>query len=152
MPPFLFASDELVTRAWIAQISGFTTGMVGERLPRDVSTWSGSGFVTVAVAGGDTVPEFRFESPVMDVRTWATSPGTDEPPWNQARNLALAIQAATYRLEPWFVPLDAASENAVVKTAYVLGKPRRAYGDFGDFAVYAMNLALHWVPVAKSTP
>ncbi len=150
--PFIFASDEAVTRAWLAQLDGFTAGMVGETLPRDTSAWATSGFVTVAVAGGSTVPELRLESPVMDVRGWATTPGTDAPPWNKARNLVLSVQAGTYRREPWFVPLTACSENAVVKTAYVLGKPRRAYGDFGDYAVYALNLVLNWVPVVKSTP
>ncbi|WP_328448984.1 hypothetical protein [Amycolatopsis sp. NBC_00438] len=150
--PFLYASDEAVTLAWLAQLGGLSAGMVGETLPRDTSSWAASGFVTVAVAGGDTVPEYRLESPVMDVRGWATTPGTDAPPWNKARNLVLSVQTGTYRREPWFVPLPACSENAVVKTAYVLGKPRRAYGDFGDYAVYALDLMLHWVPVAKSTP
>lgn len=150
--PFIYASDEAVTLAWLAQLDGFSAGMVGETLPRDTDSWAASGFVTVAVAGGDTVPEYRLESPVMDVRGWATTPGTDAPPWNKARNLAVSVQAGTYRREPWFVPLPACSENAVVKTAYVLGKPRRAYGDFGDYAVYALDLMLHWVPVAKSTP
>ncbi|WP_336158191.1 hypothetical protein [Amycolatopsis sp. VC5-11] len=150
--PFIYASDEAVTCAWLAQLAGFSAGMVGEVLPRDASTWAATGFLTVAVAGGDTVPEYRFESPVMDVRSWATTPGTDAPPWNRARNLATSVQAGTYRREPWFLELTGCSENAVVKTAWVLGKPRRAYGDFGDYAVYALDLVLNWVPVAKSTP
>ncbi|WP_336156641.1 hypothetical protein [Amycolatopsis sp. VC5-11] len=150
--PFIYASDEAVTRAWLAQLSGFSAAMVGEVLPREANTWAVTGFLTVAVAGGSTLPEARFESPVMDVRAWATTPGTDAPPWNMARNLATAVQAGTYRREPWFLQLAECSENAVVKTAWVLGKPRRAYGDFGDYAVYALDLVLNWVPVAKSTP
>jgi hypothetical protein len=152
MAPFIYASDEAVAKVWIGQLSGFTAAMVGETLPRDNSTWATSGYVTVAWAGGSTVPEYRLESPVMDVRGWAVTPGSDDPPWNKARNLALSVQAGTYRLTPWFVELPACSENAVVKTAYVLGKPRRAYGDFGNYAVYALNLVLNWVPVSKSTP
>lgn len=150
--PFIYATDEVVTCAWLAQLSGFSAEMVGEQLPRDTTGWAGTGFLTVAVAGGGTVPEFRLESPVMDVRGWATTPGTSEPPWNRARNLVAAVQAGTYRRTPWFLELPACSENAVVKTAYVLGKPRRAYGDFGDYAAYVVDLVLHWVPVAKSTP
>lgn len=150
--PFIYASDEAVTSAWLAQLDGFSAGMVGEVLPRDASSWATTGFLTVAVAGGSTVPEYRLESPVMDVRGWATTPGTDDPPWNMARNLVTSVQAETYRLKPWFVPLPGCSENAVVKTAYVLGKPRRAYGDFGDYAAYVLNLVLNWTPVAKSTP
>lgn len=152
MAPFIYASDEAVTCAWLAQLDGFTTEMVGEVLPRDTSSWAATGFLTVAVAGGSTVPEYRLESPVMDVRGWATTPGTDDPPWNMARNLVTSVQAGTYRLTPWFLELAGCSENAVVKTAWILGKPRRAYGDFGDYAVYAADLVLNWVPVAKSTP
>lgn len=153
MAPFIYASDEAVAKAWIGQLAGFTAAMVGETLPRDNATWATSGYVTVTWAGGSTVPEYRLESPVMDVRGWAVTPGSDDPPWNKARNLALTVQAGTYSLTPWFLELPSCSENAVVKTAYVLGKPRRAFGDFGDYAVYALNLVLNWVPVAKqSTP
>lgn len=150
--PFIYASDEAVARAWIAAIDGFTASMVGEVLPRDTAAWSSTGFLTVTWAGGNTVPEFRLESPVMAVQAWAMTPGGDEPPWSRARNLALTVQAATYQRTPWFLPLAGASENAVVKTAYVIGKPRRVYGDFGDYAGYSLDLVLNWVPVPQSTP
>jgi hypothetical protein len=152
MAPFIYASDEVVARAWVAQLDGFSAEMVAEQLPRDASSWSVGGFVTVTWAGGSTVPEYRLESPVMAVQGWANQPGTDRPPWEKARNLALAVQAGTYRREPWFLPLAGCSENAVVKTAYVVGKPRRVYGDFGDYAGYTLDLVLNWTPVAKSTP
>lgn len=152
MAVFVYASDEIVTRAWIAQLDGFTAGMVREILPRDNTTWAASGFVTVTPAGGSTVPEFRLESPVMLVQGWAMTPGFDRPPWEKARNLVLGVQAGTYRREPWFIELPNCSENAVVKTAYAVSKPRRVYGDFGDYAGYTLDLVLNWVPVAKSTP
>ncbi|MEV8615690.1 hypothetical protein AB0383_48695 [Amycolatopsis sp. NPDC051373] len=149
---FVYASDEVVTRAWIAQLPGFSTEMVGEQLPSDNSSWAASGFVTVTWAGGNTVPEYRLESPVMLVQAWANQPGIARPPWEKARNLALAVQAGIYSYDPWLLELPNCSEDAEVKTAYVVGKPRRVYGDFGDYAGYTLDLVLNWTPVAKSTP
>ncbi|MEC3974738.1 hypothetical protein [Amycolatopsis sp. H20-H5] len=146
---FVAATDETVTRAWIAQLAGFTAEMVGEQLPRDTTGWEASGFVTVTVAGGSTVPEFRLESPVMMVQGWAVTPGLDRPPWEKARNLVAAIQGGTYQRGGWFLPLPQCGENATVKTAYAVSKPRRTYGDFGDYAGYTLDLVLNWTPVAK---
>lgn len=147
---FVLASDEVVAKAWIAQLDGFTAEMVGEQLPRETAGWSDSGFVTVTVAGGGTNPEFRFEHPVMAVQGWAMTPGFDQPPWEKARNLVASIQAGTYpRAGAATLSLPQCSENATVKTAYALGKPRRVRGDFGDYAGYTLDLVLNWVPVAK---
>jgi hypothetical protein len=152
---FIAATDEVVTKAWIAQLASFTADMVGEQLPRDRTLWAVSGFITVTVVGGSTVPEFRLESPVIAVQGWAHEPGTDRPPWEKARNLVELVKAGTYQPpgpSGWLLQLPHCGENAVVKTAYPLGKPRRVYGDFGDYAGYVQNLVLNWVPVAKSTP
>jgi hypothetical protein len=146
---FVIATDEVVAKAWIAQLDGFTSAMVGEELPRDTSVWAASGFVTVTVAGGSTVPEFRFESPVMQVQGWAMTPGIDRPPWEKARNLVAMIQGGTYGYTSTRLVLSQCGENAVVKTTYVVGKPRRVRGDFGDYAGYTADLVLNWVPVPK---
>ena len=152
---FVAATDEVVTKAWIAQLPGFSAAMVGEQLPRDRTEWQASGFVTVAVGGGSTVPEFRLESPVMIVQGWAVTPGIDRPPWEKARNLVAQIQGGTYQgpgPSGWLIELPTCGENAVVKTAYAVGKPRRVYGDVGDYAGYVLHVVVNWVPVAKSTP
>lgn len=151
----LDATDEVVTKAWIAQLPDFNADMVGEQLPRDRTLWAASGFFTVTVLGGSTLPEARFESPVMAVQSWAVEPGIDRPPWEKARQLIAMIQAGTYQppgASGWRIELPQCGENAVVKTAYAISKPRRVYGDFGDYAGYVLNLVLNWVPVAKSTP
>jgi hypothetical protein len=152
---FIAATDEVVTKAWIAQLPSFTADMVDEQLPRDRSVWVVSGFITVTVVGGATVPEFRLESPVIAVTGWAHEPGIDRPPWEKARNLVEMVKAGTFQPpgpSGWRLELPRCSEDAVVKTAYAIGKPRRQYGDFGDYAGYVQNLVLNWTPIAKSTP
>lgn len=154
-PVFVAATDETVATAWIAHLPWFTADMVGEQLPRDAPSWAASGFLTVAVAGGGTIPAFRLESPVLAIQGWANQPGIARPPWEKARNLVALVQRGTYQPpgpSGWLLDLPQCGENATVKTAYVVGKPRRVYGDHGDYAAYNIDLVLNWVPIAKSTP
>lgn len=146
--PVLYATNELVAQAWISSIPGFDAD-VGEQLPADTSTWQQTGFVTVAVAGGAPDVDIAVKRPVVQVDCWATSPGSNKPPWWQANHLAETIRAACYdhaafgrELHPQAGTVTYPTARAL--TAYVLTEPHRIYGDVADNAGYSFDLQLHW--------
>ncbi|MEV7770582.1 hypothetical protein [Kitasatospora sp. NPDC086791] len=154
----LDGTDELVCTQWIATIPGFTRTMVGTTLPPDVNAdgtpalWVATGFVTVAVAGGGPDPELPVNWPVMQIDCWATVPGSNKPPWNQAAALAGAIRRATWDRRNISRPLQITANGiaypaAAVRTAYMPTAFRRIYDDQGDYARLQADLALSWVTV-----
>lgn len=161
MPIPLITSDEMVTVEWIATIPGFTRQMVGEKLPPDVlppnearqqlpAPWLQTGFVTVAVAGGNPHPLLPVQKPVMEVKCWAALPGSNDPPWNFAQRLAGAIRVATRDRTTMSRLLTPVVEgitypSAVVQGATILTTPRRLYDDAADYACYQTDLWLSWV-------
>jgi hypothetical protein len=148
---FVYATSETVAAAWAATCPGITADMVDPVLPRDSASWTASGFVTVTVAGGSSEANFRLGAPVITYQCWANQPGTDRPPWEKARNLAEAIRAGTYVSNELALVLPA-DEHATVYTAYVVGEPRRVYGDNGDWAIVTLDVVLNWSPFIPSTP
>jgi hypothetical protein len=154
----LEATDELVCAQWIATIPGFTPAMVGTTLPPDVNAdgslapWVATGFVTVAVVGGNPDPLLPVNWPVLQVDCWATVPGSNKPPWHQAAALAGAIRRATWDRRAVSRPLQITANGvaypaAAVRSAYLTTAPRRLYDDQGDYAHYQADLSLSWVTV-----
>lgn len=161
LPPY--PTDELVTAAWIGTIPGLAPGMVDEVLPPDVEAdgtvagWVATGFVTVAVAGGNPDAALPTQKPVMQVDVWATDPGSNKPPWRKASAIGQAIVRATWDRQSIARPLPLVVNGvtyptAVVKTAYITSNFRRMYDDAGDYAHLQGDLALEWVTVNERIP
>lgn len=148
--PTLFPTSELVAQAWISSIPDMVA-QVGEQLPADNTTWASTGFVAVAVVGGNPDVDVPIKKPVIQLDCWAASHGSNKPPWQQAAVLAEQIRAACYdkTLAHFARPL-LINVNGVVYpsanclTVYVLTEPHRIYDDIGDNAGYSMDIALTW--------
>ncbi len=158
-----FATDELVTVAWIGSIPGLSPQMVATQLPPDTekdgspAAWVKTGFVTVSVVGGNPDDMLPVDRPVMQIDTWATIPGSNKPPWERANRLAKAIQKATIDRVSIPRPLTIVSKgvvypSAAVQGARALSTPRRVYDDAGDYARYTFDLWLSWITLGEVTP
>ena len=167
--PSPMPTDVLVAAAWIASIPGFTTGMVGERLPPDVlapapdkpknrpAPWLKTGFITVQWAGGGNDAYVPRRSPVMQVDVYASRPGSNDPPWRQAEALGEAIYLATMQRTGFnrLLAIEAESvtyPGAVVQGVYLATPFRRLYDDPAAYARITANLALSWVMPSLTIP
>jgi hypothetical protein len=149
MPVALRANTELVAAAWLAGVTGLSSGMVASTLPQDNSSWAASGFVTVRTVGGTPGMYVPLRAPVVSVDTWAVNLNSDKPPWGKANYLAELIDAGCRASNvSRDLTLLSGYPGARVLSAYLLSEPRRAYGDQGDYAHYVMDLALHWVDLS----
>jgi hypothetical protein len=144
---FIYASPEKVALTWVASLAGIAAA--GDQLPTDNSTWSASGYVVGAPAGGGSNIYYPLHEPVFTFQGWACNPDSGMPPWGKARNLIETIRAETYLHLPRFLTLTGCSQNARVLQTHFVGEPRKVYGDLGDYAAYAVDVQLHWVPVPK---
>lgn len=155
----LIASDDLVAAAWIATIPHFTPAMTGTRLPPDVNpdgtaaAWLKTGFVTVSVVGGTPHALLPVHKPVIEVKCWVAVPGSNLPPWEDAKALGQAITKATWDRVTLCRRLIPASEGvayppAVVQGAYMATHFRPLYDDAADYACVQGDLALTWVTAA----
>jgi hypothetical protein len=149
-------NDELTAVAWLASIEGLSPQMVATRLPPDVdrngqvAAWVKTGFVTVAVVGGNPDPMLPVSRPVIQVDCWATVPGSNKPPWWKAAAIATTIRRACWDRRRFARPLTitvhgVAYPVAVVQSAYMATAFRRIYDDAGDYARFQGDLALTWV-------
>lgn len=159
----LVPSDEMAAVAWIASIDGFTADMVGETLPPDAdaqgnpSPWLQTGFVTVAVAGGNPDPLLPVRRPVIDVQCWAAVPGSNTPPWPVSFALANAIMKAAWdrhTMNRLVTPVINGVEypGVSVQGAKILTSFRRTYSDAADYACVQGDLWLSWIAVAETIP
>jgi hypothetical protein len=150
--PVLRATPELVATAWLASVVG---DIVATTLPKPGSDgtlgWANTGFVTLVTAGGASNIYVPLRTPVMGVSCWAANPGSQKPPWGKASNLAEAIVAAT--LDHPNVPkvalaLPGGYPDVQVKSAYVVGDPRRITDDASSYARYDIpGLVIAWTEV-----
>lgn len=148
-------NDEIVAVAWIASVPGLSDAMVGTTLPPDVNqygrpTWASTGYVTVAVAGGNPDALLPVNRPVIQVDCWASVPGSGKPPWLQAAAIAQAIQHATWERHNISRPLSVSAggvayPRAIVQGASMATSFRRIYDDAGDYARYQGDLWLSWI-------
>ena len=146
MTTTLRPNTEIVATKWLAGISGLSSSMVATQLPRDTSTWSSTGFVTIAVVGGAPSMYTPLRSPVLSIDCWAINPGSNKPPWYQANQLAEIIDQGcrASNAQRWLT-LGGNYMQARVTTAYWVTEPRRIYADGGAAARYSGNLAFNWV-------
>lgn len=130
--------------------------MVGPVLPPDVNadgsvaSWISTGFITVAVAGGNPDPLLPVSRPVIQVDCWAALPGSNKPPWNMALALSRAVLRATWdrhRIPRPLVPVvnGVTYPACVVQGATVVTSFRRLYDDQADYARVQGDLQLSWV-------
>lgn len=160
----LVPNSELVAVAWIGSIPGIGPDIVATTLPPPAdkdggpSGWvtRGDGFAVVSVVGGNPDDMLPVHRPVLQVDTYATRPGADQPPWNIAALLAQTIVEA--RLDSLTAPrpLNITVKGrqyplAAVQAARALTSPRRIRDDAGDYARYSFDLALTWITVGQVT-
>lgn len=143
---FRYASPEVVSQQWAAQIVSVPTG---DTLPTDNTTWAASGFVVCSDAGGSSNIYYPLHAPVYTFQTWACDPTSPFPPWGMARNLVETIRNETYQHLGRFLTLPNCDQNARVLQTYLVSQPRRVYGDLGAYAAYTVDVCLHWTPVQK---
>jgi hypothetical protein len=148
-------NSELVAVAWLASIAGLE-GIVSTTLPKDVTGWAATGFVTLGAGGGGGViggrPDLYLQTrhPVLSVHTWATVPGSAKPPWGMAAALAELVVAGCWDEENMRrdLTLPAGYDPARAMEAYPLTEPRRIPGDVSGYAHFQLDLQLHWVATA----
>lgn len=143
-------NTELVAVAWLKAAVAYLGSRVATELPKDTSTWSASGFTTVAAAGGDAPMYVPLRHSVVGVQTVAVAPSSGKPPWNMASQMAEQIVAATlaHKTVPRRVTMPSnLYAPAFVRSARCLTEPRRVPGDAGDYARFTLDLLLDWVEV-----
>lgn len=145
----LLPTSELVARAWLGSIDGFSPQMVAPQLPADDTSWAATGFVQAVVVGGSPDIDLPVKKPVLQIDCWATKPGSDKPKWVMANLLAETIRYATLQRMSMSRLLTITSglltyPPAVVISAYLMTEIRRIPGDPGDYAHYQFDMAMSW--------
>lgn len=156
--PQLHAPVDLVAQAWIRSVPGLTADGVAGQLPADEQSWAANGFVVVPVTVGGTPHEYiPVRRPVCQVECWATVPGSDKLPWGMASQLAEQIRFGTYDRTTFGRALAIANGKVTYPTAWVrsakmMGEPRRVWSDAGDYAGYTFDLQLIFVAAGEVIP
>lgn len=143
----LRATPELVATAWLKTVVG---DRVATTLPKDNTSWSASGFCTLATVGGTPNLYVPLREPAIGVDCWAVNPDSQKPPWNKAAALAEAIQAACYDHPaiPQRLTLPTGYPQAQVLSAYTTGESRRIHDDASSYARYSIpGLVIAWTEV-----
>lgn len=144
------ATNELVAISWLGSIDGLSTQMAATQLPADDTSWSATGFITIALVGGSPNIYLPVKCPVFQVDCYAVKPGSNKPRWAAANVLAETIRYATLQRTGFNRLLSLSAGNvsypaATVQTAYLTTEPRRKYSDVGDYAIYGFDLAMEWI-------
>jgi hypothetical protein len=145
--------------AWIASIPAqfgtFTPSMVATQPPPD-QNWplnkdGLANFITVTVVGGTPMAGMPIAQPIVEVRGYATKPGSNKPPWFAANDLVSRIWLATMSKLPGVFgrPLNIVANgveyaSAACIEATVHTEPRRSYSDPRNWACYTMDMSLSW--------
>jgi hypothetical protein len=140
-------SNEMVTVAWLKAAVPYLGNRVATELPADNSSWSASGFTTVATTGGTPNTEVPVNEPVMSIDSWGVSLNSGRPPWNLAAQPAEAIKAAAvaHGLIPKILTMPAGFNQVRVFSVTPRTEPRRIPGDGAGYAHYQQDLHLRWV-------
>lgn len=146
--PYLPTSD-LVVVGWLgSRVPSIAPGQVATSLPKAVTSWADEGFVQVTLITGAAevdVPQIRHAYAQLDL--WATTPGSNKPPWNKAARLVELVRAAT-ETQSYGAPLALSGDylDARVQAAYLITEPSRILGDPSGYARFTLDLAIDWVP------
>jgi hypothetical protein len=145
------ANTDLVVQAWLAQLPGFSAGMVGADLPQNAdsnASIQSSGFVTEQSVGGTPEMYVPERQPVVQIDTWAPPLSTGKrPQWNVANALAERIVKACYNLSSFntVLVLPTGYPTARVHQAHLLQEPHRVYGDKGYYARFRFDVQFYWI-------
>lgn len=140
------ANSELVAVGFLKNILDQGDG-IGAKLPGDTASWAKTGFVQISVVGGSPSVYAPLRRPVIDVRAKWISPGSKQPPWYAANDLAERILAGCYGAyqSPVEAIMPTGFEKAFVQCAYALTEMRRIGGDDSNIATFQFDLQLNWV-------
>lgn len=148
-PVLLHPSSESVAVAWLSAL--LPVG-VATRLPK-MGTWSVyngtiQGFGTVAIVGG-TTREVALRAPIVSLGTWANVPGSDNPQWGAAAQLAEILTNALLDgpIDPVRVSSGAKYADALVHTAKLNAEPRRVPDQDESVAHFETEFVLVWTEV-----
>lgn len=137
--------SEAVAVAWL--LGRLPVG-VATRLPRP-GTWgaySGSiqGFATVTIVGGRTT-ENGLRMPIVSVGTWANVPGSDQPQWGAASQLAEIVIKPCFEIIPTeLVRPSAKYDYARVHSVRLNAEPRRIPDQDESMAHFETEIQLVW--------
>lgn len=141
-------TNELAAMAWLRTIPGIPSDKVSTKIPGDNSLIAPSGFVTVLTVGGSSDIYVPRRSPVIEIKTWACHADGDrqDPPWAKANQLAEIIRERCLDHQSFGGVLTTKNgyDNVCVPSAYVISEPMKVPDDMGRFAVYTMDVEIHW--------
>ncbi len=145
--PTLFHPDsESVAVAWLSALLpvGVATSLP---VPSAWPVFSGSvrGFATVTIAGGAT-SDVYLRRPVVSVGTWAAVPGSDNPQWGAAAQLAEIIVAECLALTPSVTVVRKSLKYApaLVHSVRLNAEPRRIADPDASAAHFETEFVLTW--------
>lgn len=143
----LHPNSEVVGVAWLKARVPYLGTRVATELPTDNSSWSASGFVTIAVTGGSPNIEVGVRRPVFSIDCWGASTNSGRPPWNLASQMAEQIHDAVlaHALVPTIVSPGGAYGNARVFQVIPRTEPRRIPGDVANYAHFSFDVEMWWV-------
>jgi hypothetical protein len=145
-----YPTNELVALAWLGQrVTGLVPAQVGTTLPKDVTAWADEGFVQAqAIPGGTPDVDLPIRRVVIQVDAWATTPGSNKPPWHLANRLVELVREATESDAALYgreVTMPTNYLGARVQAVYLVGEPRRVVGDPAGYARFTVDVAVDWV-------
>lgn len=115
-----------------------------------LTTWpvmSGTvrGFAIVDGVVGSRIFDNGLRAPVISVSTWAAVPGSDNPQWGAANELAERVWEKTYeRFEPVRVQQSAGHAPAFVHSVYGVAESRRVFDPETGYAHFVSEVAIVW--------
>jgi hypothetical protein len=146
-PTLYVATDEFVAGALLSDllpVPAATTLPKLEVWPVYLGTIRG--FATVGIVGGGEL-ENALEDPVVSVGTWAAVPGSDNPQWGAAAQLASIVwRIAKERFVPRTYRQSVKYEPACVLSVSPVARPRRINDPDTSIAHFETEIRLHWVP------
>ncbi len=149
LPTLFHADSESVAVAWLSAVLpvGAATSLPK---PGSWSVFSGTvqGFATVSIVGGAT-QDYGLRRPILSVGTWAAVPGSDNPQWGAAAQLAEIVVAECLSLipsvrevrkSPKYVPV-------LVQSVRLNAEPRRIPDPDASAAHFETEVEMMWTEV-----
>ena len=145
------ANSELTGVAWVLSLPGFHHGMCATQLPKDQASWAADGFVVVGPdASGAQNPYIPWGESVLQLDIRAVNPNNLRPDWGKAASLGQRIiNAAVEGLSlNTVLHLRPGYHGARVTGATPNSTLRRIPTDPSSYALYRLDLGLHWIQVS----
>jgi hypothetical protein len=106
------------------------------------------GFATITVAGGRTT-DYGLRLPVISFGTWASVPGSDNPQWGAASQLAEIIVAECLKLVPDVRTVQKSPKYApaFIQSVRLNAEPRRVPDQDESVAHFETEVIMAWTEV-----